>query len=85
MYHFHSFTLGENRFLFSTVIFHGFWVLEIQGVRAKSKHWDFLKFSASTETTETCNMVMERQFCELSDFERFQNFRPLIKSADQSK
>ena len=58
---------------------------DLQGVRAKSKHWNFLKFSASTETIETCNTAMERQFCELSDFEHFQNLRPLIKSADRSK
>ena len=60
-------------------------LINLQGVRAKSKHWDFLKFSASTETTEMCNTAMEQQFCELSDFERFQNLRPLIKSADRSK
>ena len=57
----------------------------IQGVRAKSTHWVFLKFSASNETIEACNAAMERQFCELSEFVRFQNFRPLIKSTDRSK
>ena len=57
----------------------------VQGVRAKSKHWDFKKFSASTEATEACNTAMEQQFCELSEFLSFQNFRPLIKSTACSK
>ena len=37
------------------------------------------------EATEACNAAMERQFCELSEFVRFQNFRPLIKSTNWSK
>ena len=36
-------------------------------------------------TARTCNTAMELEFCEISEFVRLQNFRPLIKSTDGSR
>ena len=35
-----------------------------------------------TEVTESCNTAIERKFCELSEYVKYQKVRPLIKSTD---